>query len=48
LGVFNNAMYSERGMYVRDKLHKNGLLSFEDIKDEINLMYTGGSDPSCD
>jgi hypothetical protein len=41
MGFFNNAMYSERGMYVQDKLRGNGLLSFEDIKDEINLMYTG-------
>jgi hypothetical protein len=37
---FNNAIRSERGMVVQDVLHQNGLSGFEDIKDEINLMYT--------
>jgi hypothetical protein len=41
MGFFNNAMHSERGMIVQDVLHNNGLSGFEDIKDEINLMYTG-------
>jgi hypothetical protein len=40
MGFFNNAMRSERGMIVQDVLHKNDLLSFEDIKDEINHIYT--------
>jgi predicted RNA-binding protein with PIN domain len=40
MGFFNNAIRSERGMVVQDALHNNGLLSFEDIKDEINLIYT--------
>jgi hypothetical protein len=39
MGFFNNAMRSERGMFVQDILHKNGLLSFEDIKDEINRVH---------
>jgi hypothetical protein len=42
MGFFNNAMRSERGMIVEDALHKNGLLSFEDIKEEINLIYATG------
>jgi hypothetical protein len=41
MGFFNNAMRSERGVVVQDALHNNGLLSFGDIKDEINLVYTG-------
>jgi hypothetical protein len=40
IGFFNNAMRSERGMVVQDVLHNNGLLSFEDIKDEVNHIYT--------
>jgi hypothetical protein len=28
-------------MLVQDVLHKNGLPGFEDIKDEINRIYTG-------
>jgi hypothetical protein len=43
MGFFNNAMRSERGMIVQEALHNNGLLSFGDIKDEINRMYTGVS-----
>jgi len=39
IGFFNNAMRSERGMAVNTALHKEGLLSFEDIKDEINIIY---------
>jgi hypothetical protein len=39
IGFFNNAMRSERGMTVQDVLHKNGLPGFEDIKDEINMVY---------
>jgi hypothetical protein len=39
MSFFNNAIRSERGMTVQDVLHNNGLLSFEDIKDEINRMY---------
>jgi hypothetical protein len=41
IGFFNNAMRSERGMVIQDSLHRNGLLAFEDIKDEVNRMYTG-------
>ena len=33
-------MLSGRGMAVQDILHSNGLLGFEDIKDEINRIYT--------
>jgi hypothetical protein len=40
MGFFNNAMHSARGIVVQDILHKNNLLSFEDIKDEINRIYT--------
>jgi hypothetical protein len=39
MGFFNNAIRSERGIFVQDTLHKNGLSAFEDIKDEINQMY---------
>jgi hypothetical protein len=39
MGFFNNAMISDRGVVVQNILHKNGLLAFEDIKDEINRMY---------
>jgi hypothetical protein len=39
IGFFNNAMRSERGMFVQDALHKHCLLAFEDIKDEINAIY---------
>ena len=39
IGFFNSAMLSERGIAVQDALHKEGLLTFEDIKDEINSMY---------
>ena len=42
LGFFNNAMRSERGIIVQDALHKDGLLSFLDIKDEINGLYQDG------
>jgi hypothetical protein len=38
IGFFNNAMRSERGMVVHAALHKEGLLGFEDIKDEINRL----------
>ena len=39
IGFFNNAMRSERGIAVHAALHKEGLLGFEDIKEEINSMY---------
>jgi hypothetical protein len=39
IGFFNNALRSERGMAVNAALHKEGLLSVEDIKDEINNIY---------
>ena len=39
IGFFNNAMRSERGIIVHAALHKEGLLGFEDIKDEINMLY---------
>jgi len=39
IGFFNNAMNSERGMTVHAALHKEGLLGFEDIKEEINRIY---------
>jgi Asp-tRNA(Asn)/Glu-tRNA(Gln) amidotransferase C subunit len=35
-GFFNNAMRTERGLIVEEELHKNNLLAFEDIKDDIN------------
>jgi hypothetical protein len=40
MGFFNNAMRSSRGRVVQDVLHDNGLSSFEDIKDEVTLIYT--------
>jgi hypothetical protein len=39
LGFFNNAQLSKRGMFIRETLHRHGLLAFEDIKDEINRLY---------
>jgi hypothetical protein len=39
MGFFNNAIHSERGIIVQQTLHKHGLHSFEDIKDEINMLY---------
>ena len=40
IGFFNGAIYrSDRGRVVQEALHNNGLLSFEDIKDEINAIY---------
>jgi hypothetical protein len=39
MGFFNNAIRSERGIFVQDVLHKNGLSCFEDIKEEINRLY---------
>jgi hypothetical protein len=41
MGFFNNAIRSERGIFVQDTLHKNGLPGFEDIKDEVNRIYNG-------
>ena len=43
MGFFNNAIRSERGIVVEDALHKEGLLAFEDIKDEINRIYDTGA-----
>jgi hypothetical protein len=40
MGFFNNAMRSDRGIFVQEILHKNDLLGFDDIKDEINHVYT--------
>jgi hypothetical protein len=39
MGFFNGAMRSERGRIVEEALHTNGLIAFEDIKDEINETY---------
>jgi len=39
IGFFNNAMLSERGMAVHAALNKEGLLGFEDIKEEVNKIY---------
>jgi hypothetical protein len=39
IGFFNNAIRGERGMAVHAALHKEGLLGFEDIKEEINNIY---------
>jgi len=39
MGFFNNAMLSERGIAVQKAMHKEGLLCFEDIKEEINNLY---------
>jgi hypothetical protein len=39
IGFFNNAIRGERGVAVHAALHKEGLLGFEDIKDEINRIY---------
>jgi hypothetical protein len=38
LGFFNGALQSERGIFVQEALRKNGLLGFEDIKDEVNAV----------
>ena len=40
IGFFNNAMLSERGIAVHAALKKEGLLGFEDIKEEINKIYS--------
>ena len=40
VGFFRNAMNSDRGIAVEAALHKEGLLAFEDIKDEIYMVYT--------
>jgi len=42
IGFFNNAMLSERGIAVEEALHREGLLAFEDIKEEINGIYEAG------
>jgi len=39
IGFFNNAIRSERGIAVHAALNKEGLLGFEDIKEEINKIY---------
>ena len=40
VGFFNGAIYrSERGRIVQEALRNYGLLSFEDIKDEINEIF---------
>ena len=39
IGFFNNAICSERGIAVHAALNKEGLLGFEDIKEEINKIY---------
>jgi len=40
IGFFNNAMNSERGIVVENALHKAKLIAFNDIKDEINKIYS--------
>jgi len=42
IGFFNNAIISKRGIVVQDALHKEGLLTFADIKDEVNGIYGAG------
>jgi hypothetical protein len=44
VSFFNNAMRSERGIAVQTALHKEGLLAFEDLKDEINAIFNEGMD----
>ena len=39
VGFFNNAIHSERGIIVQNALHKENLLAFEDVKEEINKIY---------
>jgi hypothetical protein len=39
VGFFNGALRSDRGRIVQEALHNEGLLGFEDIKDEINDVY---------
>ena len=39
MGFFNGAIQSNRGQIVQEALRSNGLLGFEDIKDEINAIY---------
>jgi hypothetical protein len=43
-GFLNGAMRSERGRIVEEALHNNGLLTFADIKDEINEIYSKTGD----
>ncbi|MDR1458749.1 MAG: hypothetical protein LBI60_00820, partial [Bacteroidales bacterium] len=40
VGFFNNAIHSERGLIVEKTLQKHGLSSFEDIRDEVNELYS--------
>jgi len=47
MGFFNNAMLSDRGIVVQDSMHKEGLLCFEDIKEEINDLYNKGERFRC-
>ena len=42
VGFLNNAIYSERGIIVQAALHKENLLTFESIKEEINRIYQDG------
>jgi len=39
LGFFTNAQQSERGLVVQQELHKNKLLAFEDIREEVKRIY---------
>jgi hypothetical protein len=39
IGFFNNAIRSERGIVIEEELHRNGLSTFDDIKNEINELY---------
>jgi hypothetical protein len=42
IGFFNNSSRSERGIVVQEALHTAGLLAFEDITDEVNMIYNDG------
>ena len=39
MGFFNNAIRSERGVFVSQALHNAHLYAFEDIQEEVNRFY---------
>jgi len=44
IGFFNGALQSERGLKVQKALNDNKLFGFDDIKDEINLVYKSSTE----
>ena len=41
IAFFEDALRSKGGMSIMEKLHENGLIAFEDIKDDIKKIYYG-------